>query len=80
MEIIKGVVKTYGEKAITIETENKHQYYALMANVHHTIKEQLNYPLPVLPVKFHSVTSMTAGETPKGPRYFAVNVELDVDF
>tara|TARA_Y100001970_G_scaffold272323_1_gene368895 strand:- start:11829 stop:12071 length:243 start_codon:yes stop_codon:yes gene_type:complete len=80
MDIVKGVVKTYGPKAITIETEDKYQYYALMANVHHNIKEQLNYPLPILPVKFHPVTSMTAGKTIKGPRYFAVNVELDVEF
>lgn len=80
MEIIKGVVKTYGTKAITIETENKRQYYALMANVHHSIREQLNYPLPILPVKFHPVKSMIAGKTIKGPRYYAVNVELDVVF
>ena len=80
MEIIKGIVKTYGDKAITIETENKRQYYALMGNVHHTIREQLIYPLPILPVKFHPVKSMTAGKTNKGPRYYAVNVELDVEF
>ncbi len=80
MEIMKGIVKTYGEKAITIETENKHQYYALLANVHHNIKEQLKYPLPTLPVKFHPVKSMTSGSTNYGPRYFAVNVELDVEF
>ena len=80
MEEIKGIIKTFGEKAITIETDYKHQYYALMANVHHNIREQLSYPLPVLPVKFHQVKSMTAGETPFGPRYYAVNVELDVEF
>ena len=80
MEIEKGIVKTYGDKAITIETENKRQYYALMANVHHTIREQLIYPLPILPVKFHPVKSMTAGKTNKGPRYYAVNVVLDVEF
>ena len=80
MEEIKGIVKTFGKKAITIETENKQQYYALIGNVHHHILEQLSYPLPHLPVKFHPVTSMTSGKTIKGPRYFAVNVELDVEF
>ena len=80
MEEIKGIVKTFGKKAITIETDNKRQYYALFANVHHNIKEQLKYPLPILPVKFHPVRSMSSGTTPMGPRYFAVNVELDVEF
>ena len=77
MEEIKGIIKTFGEKAITIETENKHQYYALLANVHYSIIEKLKYPLPKLPVKFHPVRSMTSGKTNYGPRYFAVNVVLD---
>ena len=80
MEIIRGIVKTFGDKAITIETEDKRQYYALFGNVHHNIKEQLTYPMPVLPVKFHPVRSMTSGKTINGPRYLAVNVELDVEY
>jgi hypothetical protein len=80
MDELKGVVKTYGTKAITIETQSKQQYYALLENVDIKIREHLTYPLPIMPVKFHPVTSMTSGKTINGPRYFAVNVVLDVEF
>ena len=76
----KGRVKTFGDKAITISAGNYIQYYALLESVDKLIIEHLKYPLPYLPVKFDVVNTKYSGSTYMGPRYYATNVELDLEF
>ena len=76
----KGRVKTFGDKAITISSENSVQYYALLETVDKLIIEHLKYPLHYLPVKFDVLKTKQSGSTYMGPRYYATNVELDLEF
>ena len=76
----KGFVKTFGKKAIAIEDDKKKQYYALLNEVDILVTEHLNYPLLILPVKFNVNVNKHSGRTNIGLRYYATNVELDVEF
>tara|TARA_B110000967_G_C18879169_1_gene560026 strand:+ start:1852 stop:2085 length:234 start_codon:yes stop_codon:yes gene_type:complete len=76
--MLKGIVRTFGALAITIEMENKQQYYALLKHVDKSILDLLVYPLIYLPVKFEQKNQTFAGKTFMGPRYHAKNVELDL--
>tara|TARA_B100000767_G_C19762171_1_gene535683 strand:+ start:94 stop:330 length:237 start_codon:yes stop_codon:yes gene_type:complete len=76
----KGIVKTFGKKAVVIEDKKKRQYYALLNEVDVLITEHLNYPLLILPVKFNVDINKHSGRTFIGLRYYATNVELDVEF
>lgn len=76
----KGFVKTFGKNAIAIEDDKKKQYYALLNEVDILVTEHLNYPLLILPVKFNVNVNKHSGRTHIGLRYYATNVELDVEF
>jgi len=75
-----GYVKSFGKMAITIEDENKKQYYAPFSDIHKYVLEQLIEPLPKLPVKFNVNTHKTAGYANNVPRYYAFDVQLDLEF
>tara|TARA_Y100000389_G_C17195198_1_gene380846 strand:- start:16 stop:252 length:237 start_codon:yes stop_codon:yes gene_type:complete len=75
-----GIIKTFGKKAVTIQSDNMKQYYALLESVDPLILEQLIDPLPVLSVKFTVNKCKYSGETIYGKRYYAENVKLDLDF
>jgi hypothetical protein len=75
-----GYVKYFGRMAITIEDENKKQYYAPFSDMDEYVLEQLIFPLPKLPVKFYVNTYKTAGYANNVPRYYAFDVQLDLEF
>tara|TARA_B100000795_G_C22717032_1_gene405865 strand:+ start:619 stop:867 length:249 start_codon:yes stop_codon:yes gene_type:complete len=77
--MLKGVVKTFGALAITIEMENKQQYYALLEHVDDSVLDLLVYPMGYLPVKFEQKNLYFSGITHMGPRYHAKKVELDLE-
>lgn len=72
---MKGVVRSFGTKAISLETEDKRQYYAPFCDVH---KEVMGCLVPKLevPVIFEVDITRFAGETVFGKRYYAKNVTL----
>lgn len=76
----KGIVKFFGKLAITIEDNEKRQYYAPFEDVDKYVLEQLILPLPVLPIKFNVNKEKYSGYSKKIPRYYAYNVKLDLDF
>ena len=75
-----GYVKSFGKMAITIEDENKKQYYAPFSDIHKYVLEQLIDPLPILPVKFKLNMDKFSGYSNSVPRYYAFDVELDLEF
>jgi hypothetical protein len=75
-----GYVKTFGRMAITIEDENKKQYYAPFSDIDEYVLEQLIFPFPYLPVKFTVNKYKNAGYANNVPRYYAFDVQLDLEF
>ena len=75
-----GYVKCFGRMAITIEDKNQKQYYAPFSDIHKYVLEQLIEPLPHLPVKFNVNTYKTAGYANNVSRYYAFDVQLDLEF
>ena len=76
----KGIVKTFGKLAISIEDKEKNQYYAPFEDVDKYVLEQLTYPLPVLPIKFNINKEKFSDYSKNIPRYYAYNVQLDLEF
>ena len=74
-----GIIKAFGRLAATIQSSNQ-QYYAPFESLDPLILEQLNDPLPVLPVKFTVNKYKYSGKTQYGKRYYAEKVKLDLDF
>jgi len=72
---MKGLVKTFGSKAISIQTEDKRQYYAPYCNVAEQVVKCL-VPHLYVPVVFDVDTTQIAGKTVFGNRYYATNVVL----
>lgn len=78
--MLKGYIKTFGEKAITIQTAGGNQYYGPFENIkdpeifdYLTKKYNLNY----IPVKFLINLNKHSGRTKYGKRYYAFDIELD---
>lgn len=72
---MKGIVKSFGSKAVSLETSDKRQYYALFCDVHQEVMKCLIPQLEV-PVIFEVDTTRFSGETIFGKRYYAKNVTL----
>lgn len=74
----KGYIRSYGKKAITIETSNLYQYYAPYQNVEDLIipflKDSSKYPILVT---FEIDRSNSAGLANGKKRYYASNVKID---
>ena len=75
-----GFIRTFGKKAITIEDDDKRQYYAPIEEVGPLVKEHLVEPLLYIPVKFYPDKSRSAGSTIISERYYALNVTLNLEF
>ena len=72
---MKGLVKSFGSKAISIQTKDKRQFYAPYCNVDEQVVKCL-VPRLQVPVVFDVDTTQIAGETIFGNRYYATNVVL----
>ena len=71
-----GTIITYGSKAATIQTENKHQFYAPFKELScFVIDDILNELLP-LNVTFKIDKKRYSGRVFSIPRYYALNVEV----
>ena len=75
-----GVIKDFGRYAVTIQSSNNQQYYAPFESLDKLVFEQLNYPLPHLPVKFIVNKNKYSGESKYGKRYYAEDVTLNLEF
>jgi len=72
---MKGFVKSFGDLALSLETDDRRQYYAPYANVDSEVMQYLVANLRV-PVAFNVDTTQYAGTNNFGKRYFATNVQL----
>ena len=72
---MKGTIITFGKKAVTIQTEDKEQYYAPFENMDALIFANLETDLPIL-VTFDIDTTQYSGHSNGKPRYYAKNVQL----
>lgn len=75
---MKGTIRSYGKKALTIQTLDKHQYYAPFENVEDLIipflDDSSKYPIHVV---FEIDYSQYSGEIKGKKRYFAKEVRID---
>jgi hypothetical protein len=74
--MLEGQIIAYGKKALTIQDENKQQYYALLCDVDINLLLLIDKMGLVFPVKFKINKKKYEGETIYGKRYHAYNVEL----
>ena len=72
---MKGIVKTFGDLALSLETEDGWQFYAPYANVDDEVLQYLVLWLRV-PVRFNVDWYKYSGENRLGKRYFATDVKL----
>tara|TARA_B110000091_G_C13411367_1_gene308255 strand:- start:190 stop:435 length:246 start_codon:yes stop_codon:yes gene_type:complete len=72
---MKGIVKTFGELALSLETEDGWQFYAPYANVDSEVMQYLVQRLHV-PVQFNVDQTKYSGKNCMGKRYFATDVKL----
>lgn len=73
---MEGFVIAYGDLALTIQTENKQQFYASFENVDETVMKLLGNTSLNIPVKFKVDYTKFNGKTKHGKRFHALNVEL----
>jgi len=77
--MLNGYITTYGEKAITIQTEGGNQYYGPKENIKDPeIFTCLNNNIKYIPVKFMVDFKNSSGKTRFGKRYYAYDIQLDV--
>lgn len=75
-----GIVKTYGKKAIAIQTDNLHQYYAPLEQVSDEIKPLLTMDClttTAVLVKFKVDYTKYSGEIRGVKRYYAYDITLN---
>ena len=74
----KGFIRSYGKKAVTIQTQNLQQYYAPYENVEDLIRPFLkdNSKYPIL-VTFDIDYTSSSGYANGIKRYYAKNVRID---
>lgn len=77
--MLKGFIRSYGKKALTIQTETKEQYYGPLENIiDETLFDLLSNKLSYIPVKFMVDTKNYSGEIKGVKRYFAYDIESDI--
>jgi hypothetical protein len=72
---MKGFIKTHGNKAVTIQTENKTQYYAPIYELEYIIIQILNTKA-CINVTFDEDRTKYSGHSNGKARYYANNVQL----
>jgi phage terminase large subunit-like protein len=75
---MKGTIRSYGKKALTIQSSDKHQYYAPFENVEKLIipflDEPSKYPIHVI---FEIDYSQYSGEIRGKKRFYAKEIKID---
>ena len=70
----KGLIRSIGKHAITIQDDNKKQFYGLKSEI---IDEDLRQNMYLfIPVEFKINLQKHSGKTPYGLRYYAENIRL----
>ena len=72
----RGIIKTYGKKALTIITDEKVQYYAPLDDVEELIFPFLKQPFSPIVVNFDINYEKWSGHSNGKKRYFAYNVKI----
>lgn len=72
----RGLIKTYGKKALTIITDEKEQYYAPLDDVEELIFPFLKHPFSPILVDFNINYDKWSGNSNGNKRYFAYNVKI----
>ena len=73
--INRGIVFTYGKKAVTIQTINKEQFYAPLIHIHDSVLNLIPNTLR-LEVIFKVNTEIYSGKIKRKKRYYAYDVRL----
>ena len=77
--MLKGFIRSYGKKALTIQTETKEQYYGPLENIiDETLFDLLSNNLSYIPVKFMVDKTNYSGKIKGVKRYFAYDIESDI--
>ena len=71
----KGIILTYGKKAISIQNENKEQFYAPYENIHEDVLNLIN-SYSRLEVKFKINYELYSGSIKNKKRFYAYDVKL----
>ncbi len=71
----KGIILTYGKKAIAIQNENKEQFYAPYENIHEEVLNLLNSYVH-LEVKFKINYNLYSGNIKNKKRFYVYDVKL----
>ena len=72
----EGKIITFGKKAVTIQNDNKEQFYAPLENLEDLIIPFLHHPYTPLYVSFNINYKKFSGQSNNKKRYFAYNVKL----
>ena len=74
-----GIIITFGTKALTIQTNDKKQYYAPFKNLDKCFLEIINeINLIRLPVKFNINENLFSGYSNGCKRYYAENIIIEL--
>ena len=69
-----GFIRSFGKHALTIQNNKKVQFYGHYDDiVDAELKDKICLHLPVM---FNIDYTRSSGDTPLGPRYYAVNITL----
>jgi len=72
----QGKIITFGKKAVTIQNDNKEQFYAPLENLEELIIPYLHQHYIPLYVSFYININEFSGHSNNKKRYFAYNVKL----
>ena len=72
----KGFIITFGEKAVTVQNEQKEQFYAPIECVDKEVYNKLTYPFYPINVSYDINYEKFSGTSNKKKRYYAYNVKL----
>ena len=72
----QGKIITFGKKAVTIQNDNKEQFYAPLENLEELIIQFLHQHYIPLYVSFYVNINEFSGHSNNKKRYFAYNVKL----
>jgi len=72
----QGKIITFGKKAVTIQNDNKEQFYAPLENLEDLIIPFLHHQSIPLYVSFDINYNNFSGQSNNKKRYFAYNVKL----
>ena len=73
----KGIIRSYGKYAVTIENSNKEQFYGPFINVENKIFYLLNEPFEYINVTYKIDYSKFSGKIENKKRYYAYDIKTN---